>query len=171
MAHRYWDSGIDFQSDHQPDEEKTLPANALSELCLSQQVALWSLRTYLQGPKQASKIYRQYEQALPATAARVAWRALEKIVQTLNRHGKASLKFYCLCKASLTADEVKLLAVLDSVGNGSPAVMSRAASGLVSDYGVEALITAMTEYLAAIEARRWDDDWRIPTATRFDVIH
>lgn len=171
MAQRTTFAGLQAPSNDIAGRKTGQPVVSLPDLCLTYQVVLWSLRTYLLAPERAIRIRRQYERALPPAASRLAYRALGQIVHALRHHGKRSLKFHCLCKAELSPDEARLLAAMETARKGLPDDLSRALSTLVCEHGVASLARAMGDFLAALEAPRNCKDWCVPSTTLSAAIH
>ncbi len=123
-------------------------------------VAIWAMRTYLQGGAAEKCMRRQFARALPATQAWIACDAVERMVETVRRHGIRPIRFHCMCHADITADEMAFLSLFHAVRCHRREEIASAAALLVAGAGMEKLAGAAELFFEAVEARHARGVWK-----------
>lgn len=147
-----------IRHDHGTDGDLSMEAPesgrlTVAHLGFEDQIAIWALRMVLQGDDAARRVRNQFDRALPAASARIAYDSLERMIGALRRHGVRSLKFHCLCHAAITPDEMALLGLFHTVRRRCPKDILSAAKGLVDHDGIEPLVGATDIFFQALETR------------------
>ncbi len=144
---------------------------SVAQLPFEHQIALWSLRTYLKGPKGEGKVKDQFYKALSADSAYQTYEALESMISTFQRHGKRSLWFNCLCKPTLTPDEIELTKFFRVVQTDTLFEIRESARSLVKNDGIDAVVYAALTMFTALETRHTKSAKTPPTLALSTTIH
>lgn len=125
----------------------------IADLSFDHQVVVWALRSCLAREDGAMRVQAQLYRALPAAAARVAFRSVQEILETLQRHGTRPLSFRTLATDAVSRDEFLLLTLFCAVAEEAPSTVLARAEWLVSRNGRDGLIATVASLVAALAAR------------------
>ena len=144
---------------------------SIADLTFDHQIAIWSLRMFLQGHKAIETVRTEFNNALPPAAGRIAHTAVERIIGTLRRYGKRNIRLSCMCNALLTRDEISILVLLIASRGDDYSEMTRRAGDLVVENGVHMLVDSVAIFLSALEARHADVPEQLPLCIADGTVH
>lgn len=143
----------------------------IAHLTFEHQVIIWSVRSCLNGPESAARVFGQFGRSLPPAAARLALDSIIRLIRLMRRHGKQALRFNCLYRPAVTEDELSLLALFQAIRDNTPAVIKECAESMICEHGVNDMIEASQWLLAALDTRYTGDCHGASPIRHSNAIH
>tara|TARA_B110000438_G_C15588956_1_gene552973 strand:+ start:87 stop:587 length:501 start_codon:yes stop_codon:yes gene_type:complete len=143
----------------------------VAQLSFEHQIALWSLRTYMKGPKGQRKVQDQIYKALSPDSAYQTFEAIGKMIDALQMHGKRSLWFNCLCQPSLTQDEIEIIKFFQVVQTDTLFEIRESSRLFVEHDGIDAIVHAALTMFSALEIRHTKSCKTPPTLALSTTVH